>query len=114
MKVNEYDLRDFNLSEKAIWLVTRWDTPELRLPSIYKNIFIPKSQVAIKYSNKRIFIPDWIIVNISSQLGQYKAYIPEPIKIYTVSKDTWEIFKAKYPFNEYDTKRYLNEDSFRY
>ena len=34
MKVNEYDLRDFNLSEKAIWLVTRWTTPELRLPSI--------------------------------------------------------------------------------
>lgn len=114
MKVNEYDLRDFNLSEKAIWLVTRWDTPELRLPSIYKNIFIPRSQVAIKYNNKRIFIPDWIIVNISSQLGQYKAYIPVPDKMYTVSKDNWEVFKAKYPFNEYDTKRYLNEDSFRY
>ena len=79
-----FELKSFLIFSFPKSLSEREKRSSTKITAKSKNIFIPKSQVAIKYSNKRIFIPDWIIINISSQLGQYKAYIPEPSKIYNI------------------------------
>ena len=102
MKINQYKLSDFHVSNKAIWLVSKWSTPEVRQPSLYKNIFIPVSQVAFKPADNLLYIPDWLVESIhkNNATSLYKYQFPTPILVHNVEKEKWEYFKSLYPFKD--------------
>lgn len=106
--INQYNLSDFKYSDKAIWLPAKWSTPELRLPSRYKNIFIPTNQVAFKHVDNLLFIPAWLVKAIQdkNRLSQYKYEFPKPRLVLNVpDKSMWEDFKEMYPFVDIVSRR---------
>jgi len=108
MLINQYKLSDFNVSEKAIWLVAKWSTPELRLPPRYKNIFITTSQVAFKYVDDLLYIPQWLVdsINKEHRMDPYKYEFPRPLLVHDVTKEMWEDFRDMYPFKNIKNEGY--------
>ena len=100
MQINQYKLSDFHISDKAIWIGAKWSTPELRLPPRYKNIFIPINQVAFKYVDNLLYIPEWLVESIhkNNRMSSYKYDFPRPILVHEVTKEMWEDFRDMYPF----------------
>lgn len=91
--IYSYPLTDFNISDKAIWINTRMDTPEVRLPSLYDRIFIPKSLAFIDNKSNRLFISkkmiDKIILDYKKDHIRYKYSLSAPI-IHNINFDRWK------------------------
>lgn len=93
--INFYKKSDFNISEKGIWLVAKWRTPELRLPTRYKNIFISKYHVA-EYRDM-VCIPQSTMDKALEDLDSYyKVHIPTPVISKEADYNKWNEYLNKH------------------
>lgn len=92
VEIAVYPLDAFGRSDKAIWINTRWDTPEVRLPSLYDKIFLPMNHVFIDNRKNRLFISNKLMKEILDKYRrsnyQYKYYLPPP-KIIKIDWSRW-------------------------